>query len=101
MLLSLVCCGAEDLFSLSSDLNTTLSINWSPSQLLVDCIVMCWDCTVVHSLSKLIGLKKDLDYRKILLNEAHSFNTEPCSITPIECTLSQNTLIEQSFLLFG
>ena len=35
MLLSLVCCGAEDLCSLTSDLNTTLSISCSPSQLLV------------------------------------------------------------------
>ena len=35
MLLSLVCYGAEDLCSLTSDLNTTLSINCSPSQLLV------------------------------------------------------------------
>jgi len=41
MLLSLVCCGVENLFSLTSDLNTTLSINSSPSQLLVEIIMMC------------------------------------------------------------
>ncbi|XP_065894545.1 minichromosome maintenance domain-containing protein 2-like isoform X2 [Dysidea avara] len=68
MLLSLVCCGAEDLFSLSSDLNTTLSINWSPSQF-VNLLLIGEDDVII---SRLLHYGSQFAHRSVL----HSHQTD-------------------------